>query len=117
MRFVIAALVVLAVAVPRVNRAHFSGRLSGFGVVDASAVQDKTCVIVDDLCDGGGTFSGLAEQLVLAGAKVVDLYVTHGVFSKGLPLPGIRTVFTTNAYPRPDMGAIVFPIDLSEIPI
>lgn len=97
------------------HRDSSTGRLSGFSVVDASAVEGKTCVIVDDLCDGGGTFSGLAEKLTAGGAKAVDLYVTHGVFSKGLPLPGIRTVFTTDSYPRPDMGAITFPVDMSQI--
>ena len=45
---------------------------------------DKTVLIPDDLCDGGYTFIKLAEQLKDAGAKQVDLYVTHMIGSKGL---------------------------------
>jgi ribose-phosphate pyrophosphokinase len=44
----------------------------------------KRCVIVDDICDGGGTFIPLAAQLRDRGAKSVELYVTHGIFAKGL---------------------------------
>ena len=45
---------------------------------------DKTVLIPDDLCDGGFTFIKLAEQIKDAGAKQVDLYVTHMIGSKGL---------------------------------
>lgn len=43
----------------------------------------KTCV-VDDICDGGATFLSICDTLapVLNGNKP-DLYVTHGIFSKG----------------------------------
>lgn len=41
-------------------------------------------IIVDDICDGGGTFIPLAEKLRERGAESVELYVTHGIFSKGL---------------------------------
>lgn len=41
-------------------------------------------IIVDDICDGGGTFIPLAQALREAGAARVDLYVTHGIFAKGL---------------------------------
>lgn len=46
--------------------------------------KDKVVLIPDDLCDGGFTFIKLAEQLKSAGAKQVDLYVTHLIASKGL---------------------------------
>ncbi len=46
--------------------------------------KDKIVLIPDDLCDGGYTFIKLAEQLKDAGAKQVDLYVTHLIASKGL---------------------------------
>lgn len=47
-------------------------------------VKGKDVLIVDDICDGGGTFLPLADALKAAGAKEVHLYVTHGIFSKGL---------------------------------
>ena len=39
-------------------------------------------LIVDDIADGGGTFIGLANELLMY-VDNVDLYVTHGIFSKG----------------------------------
>lgn len=41
-------------------------------------------LIVDDICDGGASFKYLAEKLKEKGASKVGLYVTHGIFSKGL---------------------------------
>jgi ribose-phosphate pyrophosphokinase len=46
-------------------------------------VDDKDCLIVDDLCDGGYTFLVLADALRKHKARRVYLYVTHGLFSKG----------------------------------
>lgn len=40
-------------------------------------------LIVDDICDGGATFTALAQELKKKGADKVALYVTHGIFSKG----------------------------------
>jgi ribose-phosphate pyrophosphokinase len=76
-----------------------TGKLSGFRV--NGSVEGKTCVIVDDICDGGGTFIGLVQELKSAGAKDVHLIVSHGIFSKGLqPLfdGGIKTISTTPSY-------------------
>lgn len=47
-------------------------------------VTGQTVLIVDDLCDGGRTFCKLAEALANAGAKQIDLYVDHGIFSYGV---------------------------------
>ncbi|QQO38390.1 ribose-phosphate pyrophosphokinase [Vibrio phage VPG01] len=41
-------------------------------------------LIVDDISDGGASFKFLAKKLRERGAKKVGLYVTHGIFSKGL---------------------------------
>ena len=46
----------------------------------------KTFYIVDDLCDGGGTFVPLAQKLKDLGAKEVNLYITHMIGAKGLDL-------------------------------
>lgn len=57
--------------------------------------------IVDDICDGGASFTTLAKVLKTKGARRVLLYVTHGIFSKGLkPLidAGIDDIYTTNSY-------------------
>lgn len=46
-------------------------------------VRDRVCLIVDDLCDGGYTFTSLAKALRANHAARVYLYVSHGYFSKG----------------------------------
>lgn len=47
-------------------------------------VEGKNLIIVDDICDGGRTFTALAGLLRARGAARVDLYVTHGIFSAGI---------------------------------
>ncbi len=44
-------------------------------------VKGKTCIIVDDIIDSGGTIVNAAEALKKRGAKEVHVYVTHGVLS------------------------------------
>ncbi len=44
-------------------------------------VKDKTCIIVDDIIDSGGTIVNAAKALVERGAKDVYVYITHGVLS------------------------------------
>ena len=44
-------------------------------------VKGKTCIIVDDIIDSGGTIVNAANALIVRGAKEVHVYVTHGVLS------------------------------------
>jgi len=57
-------------------------------------------VIVDDLCDGGGTFLALSAQLRKQGAKRVFLVVTHAIMSKGLDVfdDFIDGIYCTNSF-------------------
>jgi ribose-phosphate pyrophosphokinase len=73
-----------------------TGKLSGFNVPYESVPENV--LIVDDLCDAGGTFCGLAKELRNKGAKRIGLAVCHGIMSKGLPLDSIDKVYTTNSY-------------------
>lgn len=61
----------------------------------------KRVLIIDDLCDGGRTFTELAKAIhIIQPSCIVELYVTHGFFSKGInPLveSGINHIFTTNS--------------------
>lgn len=42
-------------------------------------------LVVDDICDGGATFISVARAIKERNPHVqLDLYVTHGIFSKGL---------------------------------
>ena len=74
-----------------------TGHLTGF----SSNVMDfgrKTCFIVDDICDGGGTFIGLADLLKQRNAGKVVLIVSHGIFSKGFDLAHIDAIYCTNSF-------------------
>jgi len=44
-------------------------------------VKNKTCIIVDDIIDSGGTIVNAAQALKDRGAKDVYVYITHGVLS------------------------------------
>jgi len=44
-------------------------------------VKGKTCIIVDDIIDSGGTIVNAAKALKDRGAKEVYVYITHGVLS------------------------------------
>lgn len=84
-----------------------SGNLTGFALV-AGEVAGKDLLIVDDLCDAGGTFIGSAQVLREAGARSVSLYVTHGIFSKGvdnLLNNGIDAIYTTTSFTSPTLAS------------
>ena len=46
-------------------------------------VSGKTCILVDDIVDSGGTLVNAAEALLEKGAKDVFAYISHGVLSGG----------------------------------
>ncbi|MEI8145911.1 MAG: ribose-phosphate pyrophosphokinase, partial [Alphaproteobacteria bacterium] len=46
-------------------------------------VTGKSCVLVDDIVDSGGTLVNAADALLARGAKEVSAYITHGVLSGG----------------------------------
>jgi len=46
-------------------------------------VNDRRCIMVDDIVDSGGTLCNAAQALIDQGAISVDAYVTHGVLSGG----------------------------------
>lgn len=76
-----------------------TGRLSSFKV-NADDLENKACVIVDDICDGGGTFIGLAKELKKKNAGPLILIVTHGIFSKGSDhlTEVFDEIYTTDAF-------------------
>lgn len=101
------------------TRDFATGKLSGFHMEDKLPDEGKL-LIVDDICDGGGTFIGLAEATGLPKDRV-DLWVTHGIFSKGLSnlLEHFETIHTTDSYftgeytyfPSGAVGTHVAPFD------
>lgn len=68
-------------------------------------VAGRTCVLIDDMIDTGGTICAAAEQLVEKGASRVLAATTHGVFSgpaiDRLKNSVIEKVIVTNTLPIP----------------
>ena len=64
-----------------------TGKLSGCNIaLDDLPLLREEVWVVDDICDGGGTFIQLIEHVKqqLPACKLnFNLYVTHGIFSKG----------------------------------
>jgi ribose-phosphate pyrophosphokinase len=76
-----------------------TGKLKGFKVY-ADDLEGKDCLIVDDICDGGGTFIGLAEELKKKNCGDIYLAVSHGIFSQGFEKfqPAFKKLFTTDTF-------------------
>jgi ribose-phosphate pyrophosphokinase len=88
-----------------------TGQLSGFHT-NIDNFHGKTCFIVDDICDGGGTFVGLAALLKSRNAGKIVLIVSHGIFSKGFDLANIDAIYTTDSFKdfnELPSHAVVFP--------
>lgn len=89
-----------------------TGKLSHFAVEPLP--ETGRLLVVDDICDGGGTFCGLAEAAGV-GRERLSLWVSHGIFSgKANQLRDYySTVYTTDSHPgarRADVGAHVTPV-------
>lgn len=76
-----------------------TGKLKSFTVY-ADDLSGKQGLIVDDICDGGGTFTGLAQSLKEKGIGRLNIAVSHGIFSKGLEVlrPWFDTLYTTDSF-------------------
>lgn len=75
-----------------------TGKLSGFSV---DIPEGGHYLVVDDICDGGGTFMGLGDKIKEAGA-FADLYVTHGIFARNAVhklKDYYKNIYTTDSLP------------------
>jgi ribose-phosphate pyrophosphokinase len=77
-----------------------TGQILSTTVEGIDEAQQKF-IIIDDICDGGRTFLGIAEAIK---SKVADaeiyLIVTHGIFSAGYSqlMNKFDGIYTTNSY-------------------
>lgn len=86
-----------------------TGKLTSFEVPQLP--RSGRILVVDDICDGGGTFRGLATAAGI-GRDRLGLWVSHGIFSGAAgELTGhFAQIFTTDSHPgarRADVGAHV----------
>lgn len=78
-----------------------TGKFLGFSMPPLT--ERGRYLIVDDICDAGGTFNLLAEQFELdplGRESTLELWVSHGIFSRGLINlhPKISHIWTTESY-------------------
>ncbi len=66
-------------------------------------VKGKNCLIIDDMCDTGGTICKVAEALHKAGANKISACFTHGVLSgnavENIENSHLKKVIVTNTIP------------------
>jgi ribose-phosphate pyrophosphokinase len=87
-----------------------SGRITYYEVPPVEL--DSLVLVVDDICDGGATFNNLAKAMPGA---ILDLYVTHGLFTKGYKelKSNYDHIFTTNTTPVVENIDFVSVIDIT----
>lgn len=82
-----------------------TGKLSGFGIDNPEVLNEypecNAFFVIDDLCDGGGTFCGIADQLkALRPNFHRTLAITHAVAARGIykVMDYYNDLFITNSY-------------------
>lgn len=86
-----------------------TGKLTNFEVPQLPA--HGKILVVDDICDGGGTFRGLATAAAI-GRERLGLWVSHGIFSGAADqlTEHFAEIWTTDSHPgarRAEVGAHV----------
>jgi phosphoribosylpyrophosphate synthetase len=74
-----------------------TGEITGMEWVRRAKSLEGNVLIIDDICDGGRTFTEAALKLLYNGIDKVYLYTTHGIYSRGLQVlkqKGIERIFT-----------------------
>ena len=91
-----------------------NGRLE-LEVLNPELCNNRNCVIIDDICDGGATFLAIAGQVKPAH---LTLIVTHGIFSKGLDALAEKfdSIITSDSYGKIYDSALVQTIPFNHDP-
>ena len=91
-----------------------NGEITGTDIHIPADLYHSKFLIVDDIVDGGRTFIELAKAITFEIQTFnpnqtinpnIELYVTHGIFSKGLDVilnSGISKIYTANPFPNVD---------------
>ncbi|WP_409431320.1 phosphoribosyltransferase family protein [Mycobacterium sp. SMC-16] len=89
-----------------------TGKLSGF-VAPEGLPEDGRLLVIDDICDGGGTFAGLADSIRASRPQLaLHLWVSHGCFTGRWRenLAGYASVTSSDSRATPD-GVRVLPLE------
>jgi ribose-phosphate pyrophosphokinase len=97
-----------------------TGKFIGFEVPNID--EAKRILIIDDICDGGGTFVGIASEIRKQSSDVLmGLCVTHGIFSKGRNREEeslnkyFRRYYTTNSFIKFDSTEMFHCLDAFDV--
>lgn len=94
-----------------------TGALSGFTAPDD--LEPGRYLLVDDICDGGGTFAGLAQAIrETEPAAELHLWVTHGLFTgrwRENLLPHFASITAANT--SPGIAPDALPADVRQVPL
>ncbi|MGV0812313.1 phosphoribosyltransferase family protein [Mycolicibacterium boenickei] len=94
-----------------------TGALSGFTA--PGGLKAGRYLLVDDICDGGGTFAGLAQAIGETEPEVeLHLWVTHGLFTgrwRDNLLPNFASITAANTGPDSDPDAL--PTEVRQVPL
>lgn len=85
-----------------------TGEITSYDIRGEYELKDRDVLVIDDICDGGATFIELAHRLKQKGVRSMELFVTHGLFTKGtrrLFEAGYSRVFTAQGEIGPRHGA------------
>ena len=68
-------------------------------------LKGRTVIIIDDMCDTGGTIQTVVNELIIKGAKDAIIAVTHGILSDPAierinNNPNIKMFITSNSLPQ-----------------
>lgn len=89
------------VVVANKKRELSTGKIIGLEILgDAeNALRGANLVVLDDICDGGRTFIELAQLLKQYDPARLELFVSHGIFSKGIEVLNMYDqITTTNSF-------------------
>lgn len=77
-----------------------TGKIQSIEVLNPQLLDGRPLLIIDDLCDAGGTFIGVAEALRKHTDVLMDIFVIHMVNPKGIEnlSKTYRRVWFTNSY-------------------
>jgi len=92
-------------------RSVHDGSITGTTVY-SEHIGDKDFLVADDICDGGRTFLELGKVLRPLTNGKLFLYVTHGIFSKGITelLTVYDHIFTANPFPEANWTSTAYTI-------
>lgn len=83
------------------ERNMYTGEIVSQGVIGGENIpKGARFFVLDDICDGGRTFVGVAELLKQFEPSALELAVTHGIFSYGTDVVTdvYDHVYTTNSF-------------------